>query len=217
MKVCSYCGKEHPDDALACTLDGNSLIPANLSHPEKSGSGTPLNGTRILSIAGFSVLSGLCGVGVAYFLLYIIAVLIHGSGKKRDVINFFADHVYCLPIGGILGLIAGLIISLNFNKQNLAVQERVEKKYVGGTGRLKIYLGAPAFISGLIIISFNKLLHFEDGKGPYLGLGICLAIVALSLFVYDRIPAKLIIPIGIVGWLLIVAYAVWFGFRTSLR
>jgi len=40
VKRCDYCGKEYPDEALVCVIDGNSL-PGNLKAMEKSGVAVP--------------------------------------------------------------------------------------------------------------------------------------------------------------------------------
>jgi hypothetical protein len=53
---------------------------------------------------------------------------------------------------------------------------------------------------------------FGEKYFVYVALGIVLAITAVSLFLYDRIPKRFIIPIGIVGWMLILSLVIWFFF-----
>ncbi len=88
----------------------------------------------------------------------------------------------------------------------------MENKYVGVGGRLDIYFGAPVFI--IVVLGkllFEKLLHVAGLKiGIWIVFGIALAIITVSLLIHDRIPAKLRIPIGIIGWLLTISIIFWF-------
>jgi hypothetical protein len=55
---------------------------------------------------------------------------------------------------------------------------------------------------------FERLAQIVGEKAvAYVALGIALIIVAMSLVLYNRIPERFIIPVGIIGWLLIVLLA----------
>jgi hypothetical protein len=70
---------------------------------------------------------------------------------------------------------------------------------------------------GLISLLFPHLERIlGTNVASYVALGIFMAILGLGLYLYDRISPEYIIPIGVVGWLLIVAAAVVFGLRGAL-
>jgi hypothetical protein len=216
MKTCSYCGKEYPDDAVVCELDQQPLVfskPRPLTHsPNPPKRHQPITASRILSVFGFSVLSGLCGIGLISVVLGVFANHNPHFKDNGDRLGFLADNMSVFMIGGIVGFIVGLVISLKVANADPKIEEEMEKKYVGQTGRSKIYLGAPIFVIAMLGFFFEKLLHLVGSEmGAYVGLGIALAIIAASLFLYDRIPAKFIVPIGIIGWLLTLALALGFA------
>jgi hypothetical protein len=89
---------------------------------------------------------------------------------------------------------------------------------VGRRGRLTIYLGAQIFIFAAftpVVGTLSK--RFGDHADIYSCLAFLLVVVAVSLFLYDRIPERFIVPIGIIGWLLTVLLAIGFAFKTQLK
>ena len=67
---------------------------------------------------------------------------------------------------------------------------------------MRIYFGAPLFLFLLLMLCFARFENHVGTKAEtvaYAMLGVLLAIVAISLFLYDRIPPKFIIPIGVTG------------------
>jgi hypothetical protein len=126
-------------------------------------------------------------------------------------LDFAAKSMPILIAGGIICFIVGLVVSLNVAKADPKTEEEIEKKYIGLSGRVKIYLGAPVFVMALLACFFERLLDkVGAATGAYVALGIALVIIAVSLVLYDRIPAKLIIPIGIIGWMLTLSMILWF-------
>jgi hypothetical protein len=109
----------------------------------------------------------------------------------------------------------GIIASLRVAKLPSRTEKAIEDKYVGFWGRVKIYLGAPVFIMAAtgMLTPAEKLLTraWGDGIATYVTLGIVLVVIALSLFLYDHTPKKLIVPIGIIGWLLTLALVLWYS------
>jgi len=86
---------------------------------------------------------------------------------------------------------------------------------IGPAGRWMIFAGAPSIAMAVVTCAQDSL---NDAVGqrafPYVGVGIVATSFVLSMVVYHRIPKRLIIPIGIVGWLLtfsLVCWYFWFG------
>lgn len=213
MKKCSYCGKEYPDDAVACILDRSPLVffqpksSAAPSNPPKKH--RPITTQSALSIGGFAVLAGLAGFGLTWLVVGFWAIHIYKNIDDQFV--FAAKSMPMLIAGGIIGFIVGLVVSLKVARADPKTKEEIERKYVGLGGRLQIFLGAPVFVMALFVRFFERLLDKAGGSiGTYVALGIILVMVAVSLVLYDRIPAKLVIPIGVIGWMLTLSMMLWF-------
>lgn len=173
--------------------------------------------SSVLRIFGFSILSAFFGVGVAWILVAIAARISRNHG-----IQILTGSMPILLLGGVVGFITGLVISLRVAKASLKTKAKIEEKYVSGRGgrariynTLPIYFGGPMLIIAISIPLIDRLTPILGIRSAvYVHLGFVLAILATSLFVYDRIPKKLIIPIGIIGWLLTLLLAVCFAFYT---
>jgi hypothetical protein len=170
------------------------------------------NLSRILSIVGFSILSGLFGLGLTW-----LAVGFYSKFAFKTVdaqLDFAAKNMPTLIVGGIVGCIVGIIVSLRVAKLDPQTEEAIEKKYVGAGGQFYIYFGAPMFVFTVLAFRFGERFLNKVGTatGAYLGLGIFLAVLTISLILQNHIPKKFIVPIGIIGWLLILLSAVWFFF-----
>jgi hypothetical protein len=212
MKTCSYCGKKYPDDAIVCELDQNPLVlfkpkpPVDSSSPSKKHQSIkqPITGSRILSIGGFAVLAGLCGFGATWLVAGFLAKEIFKTVDEQ--LDFATKSMPILIAGGIISFIIGLVVSLKVAKADPTTEAELVKKYVGQTGRLKIYFGAPIFIMAAIARLTPLFGALERNVGPniapYIMLGIALIILAAAWALYDHIPQRFIIPIGIIGWML---------------
>jgi hypothetical protein len=223
MKMCPYCGKEYPDDAVVCELDENPLVfskPKPLIHstaPPKRHQ--PITASRILSIFGFSVLSGLCGIGLTSVVLGIFVNHNPHFKNNGDRLGFLADNMSVFVIGGIIGFIIGLVISIKVAKADPKTEEEVEKKYVGVGGRAQIYSGAFMFLIAVLgKMFFEKLINAAGtATGTWIAFGIAAAIFVAGLVSYDHVPAKIAIPIGIIGWLLTLSMILWFAVFQAWR
>jgi hypothetical protein len=165
---------------------------------------------RIVNCAGVTVLTCLCGMGAAWV---ISALLL----KKGVIKNDGAVLHWIMPVliaGGVVGFVAGLVISIWMTRLNEKEGNRLYQKFVGPDGKLNIYFGLPIFVViALAMTVFGRLNHIIGQKlDIYVDLGIALVILAVSLFFYDRIPGRLVIPVGIIGWLLTLALVIWFCF-----
>lgn len=160
----------------------------------------------LLRITGFSVLATFCGVGIAWIAVGTLANLFKDQGDR-----IVTGSMPVLILGGVLGLVAGIIVSVRVARAKLKTRRKIDRSYIGRGGRVRIYFGAPLLLMGTAVPLLDLLSrHFGNQIAIYGYFGLCLAIVAASLFLYDRIPARFIIPIGITGWLLLVLSA--FGF-----
>lgn len=168
----------------------------------------PNKSSRILSVVGFSILAAFVGVGIAWLVVGILAAIFKWPGDQ-----IFAGSIPILIAGGAFGLVVGLVVSFRVARSDPETEQKLEKRCVGRRGRLQIYLGAPLFVVNAATPLLDVLSHhYGDRIAIYGFFGFFLAVMAVSLFLYDRIPEKFIIPIGIVGWLLIVLLAVGFSF-----
>jgi hypothetical protein len=164
------------------------------------------NLSRILSIVGFSILSGLFGIGVTWLLLAFLYV------RNND--ERLTKIMPLLLVGGIVGLIIGIIVALRVAKASPETETAIENKYVGAGGHGRIYAGAPMSIMAFLMFFYGEkfLNKFGNATGAYLGLGIFFVILVAGLILRDHLPPKLLIPIGIIGWLLTLSLFIWFGF-----
>ena len=171
-------------------------------------SNTSNKSSRILSVVGFSVLATFFGVGVAWLVVGVLAVIFKQHGDQ-----LVAGSMPILIAGGTLGFLVGLVISVRVAKADPETERKIEKRYVGRRGRVQIYFGAPLFIVAASTPLLEMLSHrFGDRIAIYSYFAFFLLAIAVSLFLYDRIPERFIVPIGIIGWLLIVLLAVGFSF-----
>jgi hypothetical protein len=118
-----------------------------------------------------------------------------------------ADSAGIFIIGGVVGFIVGLVISLKVANANPKTEEEIERKYVGGAGRMQIYFGAPIFIIAVLgKMFFEKLLNRAGTEtGVWVAFGVALVIFMTGLILYEHVPPKFVIPIGIIGWMLTLA------------
>jgi hypothetical protein len=217
MKACSYCGKEYSDDAIFCDIDQAQLVhlqpkprPPIDSKLASEKQPQPITIWRLLSTGGFAVLSGFFGFGLIW-----LAIAITGNIRFKTFDEKIVFASKCMPVmiaGGIIGFIIGFVIALKVVRADPKTEAEIETKYVGPIGRLKIFFGFPIFFIWVFWhfcadLFFRK---FGNSAGAYVALGICLVILALGWSLHDRIPPRLTIPIGVIGWLLTLSMIVWF-------
>jgi len=73
MKACIYCGKEHPDEALVCSIDGQPLRSASQTTPTPQ----PEQPHSLLGIASFSISMA---VGVLMLAVFALAAILNAGG-----------------------------------------------------------------------------------------------------------------------------------------
>jgi hypothetical protein len=165
--------------------------------------------SRALSVAGFSVLAGFFGVGVAWIVIGIWASVF----KHQSVFRDMASQIMPFLIGGgVAGFIIGLMVSLRVAKADRETEQKVVAKYVGRRGEMKIYLGFPMLLFVATMPFSQRISHLlGTNHVEYVTLGLLMASVAIGLFLYDRIPRRFIVPVGIISWFLIIIGALAFA------
>ncbi len=74
---------------------------------------------------------------------------------------------------------------------------------VGAFGRYIIFAGTGMVFMAVCTFMLEPLARISGEKLlPYLIVGLGIASIFGTMFLYDRCPKRLIIPIGLVGWLL---------------
>lgn len=165
--------------------------------------------SRILPAAGFSVLFGLCGVGLTWLAVAFLA----NAHSKGTADRFLAESMPILIAGGVVGVVVGLVASLIVLTMDPKREAEIEERYVGAGGRLKIYFGVPVFIMVLLAPMLRWLGRIVGQNADvYVDLGVTLVVIALSLVLYDHIPRRLVIPLAVIAWMLTLSLAVWFFF-----
>jgi hypothetical protein len=86
---------------------------------------------------------------------------------------------------------------------------------VGSGGRFMIFSGAGMVFFALSLYFLKPLERIAGEKAlPYVIVGMVIVNLVLVAFFYDRCPKRLIIPIGVVGWVaafLLLFLWNWFG------
>ena len=165
---------------------------------------------RILYVAGFSIFTGLFGMGITWLVAVTCLVIL------RHNQNLFSNGLLTgmLPVlltGGALGFVIGLVLSWRVAGASPKIRHAVEQRYSTENNRVQIYFGAPLFI---IIVSMSLLeswTHLLDSQlGAYAFIGLLMLIVTVSFLLYNHISPRFILPVGIIGWLLTLILALGF-------
>jgi len=119
----------------------------------------------------------------------------------------------CLPIlaaGGAVGLVTGLIVSVRVAKSAAQTRRKVQERFIGRRAQMQIYSGVPVFIVaiGTPLLLGRLAPILGDRVAAYVWLGFVAVVLVLSFIIRDHIPERLLIPIGIIGWLMLVLAAI---------
>jgi hypothetical protein len=112
-------------------------------------------------------------------------------------------------LGGVASFIFGLIIFSFVVRGDAKIKYGTKEKLIGGGQRWMIFSGAIWPLLAVLFCVFEPLDHiFGDSVGSYVALGILMAIFVAAMVLYDRLPNRFIIPVGIVGWILTLIIAI---------
>ena len=186
-----------------------------LSRVPSSGLRFCLSFFNLFYTAAFAVLGAFGGAGAAWLVVGALANLM----PKEPGDALIAGSISRLVMGAVLGFVLGLALGLYlFKARGDAAQAAVEKKYGFG----KIYSGVPAFFLSLCMTLLFPWWHqlerkFGIAAVPCLYYGICAIVLVLSLIVRPRIPRRLIVPLGLLGWMLTFIIGGWVGWHLNHR
>jgi hypothetical protein len=83
---------------------------------------------------------------------------------------------------------------------------------IGPAGRWYIFSGIPVAIIALFHTTVEQSLDqlFGEKISPYLDLFIIALIAISALVLYDYFPKRLVIPLGIAGWIISLSLLYWY-------
>lgn len=172
-----------------------------------------------LSIAALTILGGFSGMGIIWILICIVAPLL------KPWLKFSDDKFLSLIVPlFIVSWIVSAIVSFFFFRsifrakgETRFVQEQTQNKYLGYGGlnadlSIWIFFGIP---TPLIIVLVMVLEHFARTVGQKTAV-VFIAIMVVgvpAMYFCDRIPHRIVIRLGLLGWALTIAGGYWY-FKT---
>ena len=165
---------------------------------------------RFFLIGAFAIFGGFGGTGIASVVVGLLA----NHMAKRQGDDLMAGSIPILVVGGALGFVSGFMLSLLiFKKRSKQAQDAIEQKYIGRRGLVKLYFGMPLFVTAVVgLLALERLAHsIGDAAAAGVFVLVLMVNVAVSLLLYDRIPRSLILPIGLIGWMLLFFFGCWFA------
>lgn len=134
MKKCSYCGKEYPDEATSCVIDGGQLETF-----------IPLGAPRISH------------KGVV-------------SGDRKEHRQLVGPEFYWI-----------------------------------------CFLGVPWLFGAILLWTWDQVAHLVGRAAmPYIAYFAPVAVVVVCMVLYDRLPKRLLVGVGIPCWILTFTLLYWF-------
>ncbi len=95
--------------------------------------------------------------------------------------------------------------------------QKINQKYphgIGPMGRWLIFSGIPMAISALFFVFTEPHHALERAVGekwfPYILAGVPATLMIIGMAIYGHFPRRLIIPLGVVGWVISVTVLCWF-------
>jgi hypothetical protein len=94
------------------------------------------------------------------------------------------------------------------------VQKFMDKKpdYLGRSGRWLIFAGLPMMLVAVLFVCFENNLERKVGTRafPYFLYFTPLVILVAGQLVYEHLPKRLLIPLGVIGWIVTASVLCWF-------
>jgi hypothetical protein len=85
-------------------------------------------------------------------------------------------------------------------------------QHIGPAGYWLIFSGIPTAIAAILFVATERSLDRIVGENalPYVLFFVPVLIIMVSRVLYDRFPKRLVIPLGIMGWMVNFATLFWF-------
>jgi hypothetical protein len=201
MKQCTYCGKEFPDEALICSIDGRPL-PDVLSAPSAAepastipdlldGVGAPKKEIHFVWQFFGSLVGGVLLIGAAV-ASYQICNWIWAWGEKPwyEVPEWVHDFgwliAFVLCIAGLIAGLAGMAAIIWPFGELCSRFEQRRKLLAQTSGILAILFAVPAFLIIGIPIAVIGIMVFATGVGVAVALWPLTIIVLLMLILAKK-------------------------------
>ena len=115
MKKCTYCGKENPDDAVVCSVDGQPLESVNppplLSSATVGQHHTVKRLAFIEPVGAGMVLAMLSGVG-SLIVMPFVALFV---GSRSDAAPLLGILLLLPVVYAVVGFVCGLLSAMLYN------------------------------------------------------------------------------------------------------
>jgi hypothetical protein len=82
---------------------------------------------------------------------------------------------------------------------------------IGEGGRRAIYFGVPMVLMAVCMCTGEFIAHLVGEKAwPYIIYGLELVIIVAGMLLYNCLPKRSVIPLGIAGWVISFLLIYWF-------
>ncbi|HXR03560.1 MAG TPA: hypothetical protein VN836_02500 [Verrucomicrobiae bacterium] len=83
---------------------------------------------------------------------------------------------------------------------------------IGPGGRFMIFSGVPGFgVAIVLTCAYDPMEHLVgQDASPYVMVGIIITLYVVSMFLSNYLPKRFVIPVGIVGWALMLSLLYWY-------
>jgi hypothetical protein len=88
---------------------------------------------------------------------------------------------------------------------------------VGEAGRWWLFSGIPISVSAILlacVVRHGSIRGISERALPYVTLGVMAVLISGGRELYHRCPKRLIVPLGIAGWIIassVLLWYYWFG------
>lgn len=176
---------------------------------------TPEQTKRVLSIVTLTILGGFTGMGVIWIVsAKVVSIL------KIPFEQFLPLTFPLFAAGWIIGAIISFVFFRSVFKttgRTKFAQEKQQIKYLGYSGlgvqmNWWIFLGIPILLTGILVFVFWPFAR-TAGEKSGLVFGAIMVIFTASMYFCDRLPRRLVLRLGVLGWALAFALGYWY-FKT---
>jgi hypothetical protein len=186
------------DTRYVLKADSVPASPTDISSTAKSG-----KIRRGFLVVALTILGGFTGMGIFWIIYGIIAAILRIPEEKL----FQTKVIFLLfPPGWILGAIVSFFFFRSVFKadgETQFKQEQIQRKYFGSRGSDTdwwVFLGVPVPLT-LPLIFFIDRFVYENWEISAVAIVSIIAIFGPCLYFCDKVPRRLIMRLGILGWM----------------